>query len=323
VHQQKLPDTTFERLQELNLRWYNRLDTLIDRMTQPMYRMSYYPWIVQHVELGEIDRQIKIFGSLIKQELERLGAPDPRVEVLPSLEVPEQIKQIATGGAEIALMNPLGFVFARQGTGGARSPLEAVAVALRIIDGKVGKVYFSQLYTAKKTAIRTREQVANRSIGYGLPYSTSNFLVAAARLLEVGVHPLTGVTRVEFLKGHDVVAKAVYEGRVDVGAGHDGVIVDLANQPGYGDAADVLVQIARSPPIPSDPIVTNIPNDAERQRVQRAIVAAGNSDAGKSALKIFWGNAQGLEVTDTASYANLSEALKDLRLGAADLLPKT
>jgi hypothetical protein len=43
-------------------------------MAQPMYRMSYYPWIVQHVELGEIDRQIKIFGSLIKQELERLGA---------------------------------------------------------------------------------------------------------------------------------------------------------------------------------------------------------------------------------------------------------
>jgi phosphonate transport system substrate-binding protein len=287
-----------------------------------MYRLSYYPWITQHVARDEINRQIKIFGSLIKEELKRLGAPDPGVEVLAPLDVPEQIKQIVAGDAEIALMNPLGFIFARQQQT-RRPSVEAVAVALRIIDGKVGRMYFAQLYTSKKTAIRKREQVVNRSIGYGVPFSTSNFLLPAAMLLEVGIHPLVGVTRVEFLKGHDVVAKAVYEGRVDVGAGHDGVIVDLANQPGYGDAADVLVQIARSPPIPSDPIVTNIPNDAERQRVQRAIVAAGNSDAGKSALKIFWGNAQGLEVTDTASYANLSEALKDLRLGAADLLPKT
>jgi phosphonate transport system substrate-binding protein len=287
-----------------------------------MYRLSYYPWITQHVARDEIDRQIKIFGSLIKQELERLGAPDPRVEVLAPLDVPAQIKQILAGDAEIALMNPLGFIFARQQQT-RRPSVEAVAVALRIIDGKVGKVYFAQLYTAKKTAIRKREQVANRSIGYGVPFSTSNFLLPAAMLLEVGVHPLVGVTRVEFLKGHEIVAKAVYEGKVEVGAGHDGVIVDLANQPGYGDAADVLVQIARSPPIPSDPIVVNIPNAAERQRVQKAIVAAGNSDAGKSALKLFWGNAQGLEVTDTASYANLSEALKDLRLGAADLLPKT
>ena len=283
-----------------------------------MYRLSYYPWITQNVAPAEIDRQIKIFGSLISQELAGLGASDPRVEVLAPLDVPAQIDQIFAGEAEIALMNPLGFVFARQRTGN----VEAVAVALRIIDGKVGKVYFAQLYTTKKTAIRTREQVAGRSIGYGVPYSTSNFLLPAAMLLEVGVHPLAGIARVEFLKGHEIVARAVYEGKVDVGAGHDGVIVDLANQPGYGDAADALFQIARSPAIPSDPIVTNIPDMADRQKVQQAIVSAGNSVNGKSALKIFWGNTQGLDATDTASYANLSDALKRLRLTETDLLPK-
>jgi phosphonate transport system substrate-binding protein len=283
-----------------------------------MFRLSYYPWITQNVAADEIDRQVKIFGSLIAQELGRLSAPDPRVEVLAPLDVPAQIEQITTGNVEIALMNPLGFAFARARTGN----VEAVAVALRIIDGKVGKVYFSQLYTSKKTAIRKPEQVAGRSIGYGVPFSTSNFLVPAAMLLAVGIHPLVGVARVEFLKGHELVARAVYEGKVDVGAGHDGVIVDLANQPGFGDAGDVLVQIARSAPIPSDPIVANVPDAGNRQRLQKAIVAAGNSVAGKGALKIFWGNTQGLEVTDTPSYAGLGDDLKRLRLTEADLLPK-
>lgn len=283
-----------------------------------VYRLSYYPWLTQNVPLPEIDRQINIFAALITEQLARSGAADPNVKVLPPLDVPEQIEQIIAGEADIALMNPLGFVFARVKSG----DLEAVAVALRIIDGRVGKVYFAQLYTARKTAIRTLERVAGRSIGYGVPYSTSNFLMPAAMLLTAGVHPLVGAARIEFLKGHEIVAKAVYEGKIDVGAGHDGVIVDLANQPGFGDASEVLIQIGRSPPIPSDPIVTNIKNAADRQRVQEAIIAAGNSSAGKNALKIFWGNTQGLEATNAAQYDGIAEALKQLRLTQTDLLPK-
>ncbi len=282
-----------------------------------MYRLSYYPWLTQNVPATEIDRQIRRYAGLAAEQLARLKDPDPRVEVLPPADVPEQISQLVENKAEIALMNPLGFVFARNRTGN----VSAEAVALRIIDGKVGSVYFAQLYTHKKTAIRRPEQAKGRSIGYGVSYSTSNFLIPAYLLRKAGVHPLLGFGRVEFLKGHEVVARAVYEGKVEVGAGHDGVIVDLSNQPGYGDAGEVLLQIARSDPIPSDPVVVSVTDDAARQRLREALVAAGNTPAGKEALKIFWGNTQGLAPTDTSKYDGLSEALKRLKLDETDLLP--
>ena len=214
-------------------------------------------------------------------------------------------------------MNPLGFVFARNRIGYA----EAVAIAQRIIDGKVGVVYFAQLYAHKKSAIRELKDAVGRSVGYGHSYSTSNFLIPAFMLREAGIHPQFGFSRIEFLKGHEIVARAVYEGKTDLGAGHDGVIIDLSRQPGYGDAQDVLVQVARSKPIPSDPIVVTIRDAAERTMIQKALVAASKTPQGVAALKIFWGNTQGLEETNTDFYKVLIDALKTLKLDQSDLLP--
>lgn len=283
-----------------------------------MYRLSYYPWLTQNISQETILAQIKIFAREIEGQLRRLGQQDPQVQVLPPMEVPEQIDQIVAGAAEIALMNPLGFVFARRRTG----DVEAVAVAQRIIDGKKGVLYFAQLYTHRKTAIRSLADAAGRSIGFGLSYSTSNFLVPAAMLKQAGVHPLTGFGRIEFLKGHEIIARAVYDGKVEVGAGHDGVVLDLARQPGYGDAGDVLIQLARSQPIPSDPVVVSVEDPAERSLLKEAIVAAGGTADGIAALKIFWGNTQGLEATTSEFYQSLDGVLQALKFEEADLLPR-
>ncbi|MBC7820857.1 MAG: phosphate/phosphite/phosphonate ABC transporter substrate-binding protein [Planctomycetaceae bacterium] len=281
-----------------------------------MYRLSYYPWLTQNVPQAEIAVQINVFARAVEAELAKLGNKS-EVQVLPPAEVPDQIEQVVGGGAEIFLMNPLGFVFARNRTNNA----EAVAIAQRIIDGKVGVVYFAQLYAHKKSAIRELKDAIGRTVGYGHSYSTSNFLIPAFMLREAGIHPLFAFSRIEFLKGHEIVARAVYEGKVDLGAGHDGVLIDLSRQPGYGDAQEVLIQIARSKPIPSDPVVVTIRDAAERALVQKALVAAGKTPQGVAALKIFWGNTQGLEPTDTAFYNDLIEALKTLKLDQGDLLP--
>jgi phosphonate transport system substrate-binding protein len=282
-----------------------------------MYRLSYYPWITQHVAPDQIDAQIKMFAGEIQNELAKLRL-DPHVQVLPPVDVPAQIDQLVAGDAEIALMNPLGLVFARQRS----EAIEAVAVAQRIIDGQVGTKYFAQLYARKDSAIGKLKDVAGRSVGYGQSFSTSNFLMPALMLHAAGVHPLCGFMRVEFLMGHDIVARAVYWGKVVLGAGHDGVIDDLARQPGFEDAKDVLQQIKRSEPIPSDPVAVRIGDAAERDKVKQAVIAAGSTPAGKNALKIFWGNVQGLETTATSEYKVLRDALDELRLGAEDLLPK-
>jgi phosphonate transport system substrate-binding protein len=91
--------------------------------------------------------------------------------------------------------------------------------------------------------IHKLEQLRGRAIGYGTPYSTSNFLIPALEIKKAGLHPFTAFSRIEFVGGHELVAKAVYEGRLDAGAGHDGVIADLSNQYGYGDSAEKLVTL--------------------------------------------------------------------------------
>jgi phosphonate transport system substrate-binding protein len=237
------------------------------------------------------------------------------VQVLPPIDVPQQIKQVIDGSVDIALMNPLGFVCAR--LMGANA--EAVAVAKRVIDNKEGIEYFAQLYARKKTAIKNLKDA--KSIGYGAVFSTSNFLFPALMLKKAGVHPLLGIDCVQFLKGHDSVAEAVYDGVVDIGAGHDGVINNLANRRGYGDARDVLERVQRSDPIPSDPVVVTNSNAGQRDQLKEAIVAAGNTQDGRAALGKFWGDAKGLQKTTSAAYEVVKEALKLLKLEPSDILP--
>jgi phosphonate transport system substrate-binding protein len=284
------------------------------------YRLSYYPWITQHRPAAEVHMHVENFAAAVSRQL---GAGDT-VRVLPPLEVDKQIDQILRGDSELALMNPLGYVFARRRPNGAS--VASIAIALRRIDGVVGDTYFAQVYTRNTSALRTGDpqlaaKLRGRSIGYGVPYSTSNFLVNAYALKQkLRVHPFTHFGRVEFLGGHDIVAKAVYEGRVDVGAGHDGVIVDLANQAGYGDANEKLVQLVRSDPIPSDPVVVRIADEKVRQRMQAALVGAGETADGRAALEGFWGMAQGLRPIGADKYDMLNATMNALSLEESDLL---
>ncbi|HJY78221.1 MAG TPA: phosphate/phosphite/phosphonate ABC transporter substrate-binding protein [Burkholderiales bacterium] len=288
------------------------------------YRLTYYPWITQSKTPPQLDQYIRLFAGEVEAQLGRLNA-GIKIEVLPPIEVPAQIAAITSGACEIALMNPLGYIFARR-----RNPAVVPSVlALRIVDGKPGPTYFAQIYTRKKTAITEADlgKMKGRSIGFGVAYSTSNFLMPAYELTmmgrqktDKGLHPLTAFSRVEYYGGHPEVAKAVYEGRVDVGAGHDGVIDDLATQYGYGDAKDCLVRLVRTRPIPSDPIVVSVKNEKDRSVLQECFVAAGKTANGAEALKQFWGNAQGLANTEAKAYDELEQILKELSLSDADVL---
>jgi phosphonate transport system substrate-binding protein len=283
------------------------------------FRLSLYPWITQHISATELRAQIESFGSVLQEQLSDCFGSGVRLEVLEPLDVSPQISQLAAGGADIALMNPLGYIFARQ----QNQDIDVVAVAERIIDGKPGTTYFSQVYTHVQTAIRHIEQFRGRSIGFGVAFSTSNFLVPAAELKARGINPLSAFQRVEFLGGHDLVAQAVYERKIDLGAGHDGVINDLSNQYGYGDARQQLVTILRSAPIPSDPIAALIPDPDVKGGVQDALIKAGRIETGKDALVRFWGGVVGLQPITADSYDELESMLANLGFTADDLLRRS
>lgn len=135
-----------------------------------------------------------------------------------------------------------------------------------------------------------------------------------------GVNPLTGFTRLQFLGGHDSVAKAVYAGNVDVGAGHDGVIADLARQPGFGDAKARLVRLGWTNEIPSDPIVANIADPKARGALADAMVKACNDATASAALSRFWGGVTKLAKQTSKEYALLGDAMDALGLSDHDVL---
>lgn len=281
------------------------------------FDLGYYPWIVQHVPQDKLKSHVKIFAAALERELQK-DLPGATVYVTDPVDVAPQIERIIAKPRTIELMNPLGFVFGRQKS----KKLEAVAVAQRIIDGKVGATYFAQLYTHIDHGVTSIEQAAQKSVGYGVSFSTSNFLIPALELQKKKIHPFCGFKDITFVGGHDTVAKAIYNKEIVLGAGHDGVIIDLSNQPGFADAKQKLKQLVRSPPIPSDPVVVNIASADERKAVTKALVRAGKTPDGKQALSDFWGKVQGLEATTSKKYDVIGTAIEKLGFEPEDLFPK-
>jgi phosphonate transport system substrate-binding protein len=295
---------------------------------------SYYSWISQKLTGEPLKQAIARFVQLLNDALRSMPENDFEIDAPVVFDVPKQMEDIKTAPVgvvgKIALMNPLGYLLARKNKAGqVDEQVRAIAVVLRPEIGKppneakaVPK-YKAQLYTNVKTGIKNLEQVRGCLLGFGSSHSTSNFLVPAAHLLRKGIHPLSAFKRVEFTGGHREAALALYMGELEVGAGHDGVIVDLASE--FKDATKVLKTIEGgwSEDIPSDPVVMNAP-DATRERIFQALVkvAAPNKpdSEGNAAVESFWGTKQGFETIVPDAYDVLFKSMKLLNLEQKDLM---
>jgi phosphonate transport system substrate-binding protein len=287
-------------------------------------RLTYYPDITQHRSPAAIRESVEFFSQTLAAELSRRSGSAHAIDVLPVMSVPQQTSAIADGACEIALIKPSSYVYAHR-----RNPaVVPAAVALRTINGKVGDTYFAQIYAHADLGVTTfaqlkaacrRPLLQRPSIGFGDPFSTSNFLVNAALLNDEGCNPFTRFRRMEFFGGHDGTVQAVYARKADVGAGHDGVIVDLARQPGFADAATRLIHIGKRD-IHSDPVAVNIADAALRAHLEQSLLTIGTIPDIQNALDIFWGAVRGLGPTRHQNYASIEQSIDSLGLSESDVL---
>jgi ABC-type phosphate/phosphonate transport system substrate-binding protein len=293
--------------------------------------LSYYPWITQSISGAPLHKAIVDFADLLQAELRRGMGEATHLKPLDAMEVPAQLTQMKDMPTneltcKIGLLNPLGFALVNKQV----PTIESVAVIRRKIGADpAGPTYKAQLYAHRKTFLTSQRDVKlvrGRSVGFGSRQSTSNFLVPAIMLLDAGIHPLNGLSRIEFTGGHDKSAAAVYEGRVEVGAGHDGVIFDLATKPGYADAEQVLQRIDFSKDIPSDPVAVHTSDPAVRDQVRDALLRVAKPNdrpsAGNQVVKRFWGTDEGFEPIASSKYAVLFDHMKRLNLGENDMIGK-
>lgn len=291
-------------------------------------QLTYYPWITQSISGSALATAIKSFADILSADLRTRLGDAVSIDVLPELDVSDQIAHIkarpAAGvDAVVALMNPLGYAAARE----SEPAVVAITVVRRQIPGSPpGPTYRAQIYVNALSGISRLEELRKRSFAFGSPQSTSNFLMPAHLLWTKGIHPLHAFNTVTFAGGHDKAAEAVYKGLVDAGAGHDGVIVDLATKRGYSNAAERLTRIAWSPDIPSDPVAYR-GSDVDLQAAVLASLCAiaptnDAAAAGNQAIKAFWGTTEGLEPIAPDAYAVLLSSAKDLGLRPDDMLRK-
>ena len=99
-------------------------------------KLCYYPWITQYIPPEEIYKQIGVLAQETGKELSSLLGESANIEVLKPVEVPEQIRMIVARECNIALMNPLGYVFANS----RNKSVRAQVVALR----EIGSEEFSE-----------------------------------------------------------------------------------------------------------------------------------------------------------------------------------
>jgi phosphate/phosphite/phosphonate ABC transporter binding protein len=291
-------------------------------------QLTYYPWITQSISGAALATAIKSFATVLATDLgARLGEA-VGIDVLPEMDVSDQIAHVKAPPAAgidgvLALMNPLGYAAANA----AEPAVVAVTVVRRQIPGSAaGPTYRAQIYVNALSGITRLAELRNRTFAFGSPQSTSNFLMPAHLLWSNGVHPLHAFSTLLFAGGHDTVAQAVYKGQVDAGAGHDGVIIDLATKRGYSNAAERLTRIAWSHDIPSDPVVLRTGDGAFQAAMVASLcaIAPVNKAAapGNQAIKTFWGTAEGLEPIAPNAYAVLLSSAAHLGLRPDDMLKK-
>ena len=284
-------------------------------------RLTYYPDITQDVPDAHVRDAVVEFSEALAIQLSTQLGSAVKVEVPSVMEVPDQFRDLLSGNSHIALMKPVAYVFAHN----ANPEIVPACVAHRPIDGAVGTFYFTQIYARAELGVHSLKDLRDYGSGklriaYGDRFSTSNFLISASLLRKNRIHPFLHFRSISFEGGHDLAAKAVYEGRADVGAGHDGVIKILAKS--FPDAEDTLVQVGREN-IHSDPVVVHtgiLPSGVTLAAIQDACSVVAKTPVGQRTLDLFWGWVKDLSPTRHENYDSIEAAITNLGLNVSDML---
>lgn len=281
-------------------------------------QLSYYPDITQYSTQEAIRKSVLEFSQILSNDYSKRLNQEIEIEVLPVLDVKSQteLMQNPNENCVIGLMKPVSYVLARQ----QNQNVFAAGVAWREISGVENDNYIGQLFVHKNSGIKSFKDINKKHrIAYGDSFSTSNFLIQAAELYKNGIHPFTGFRISKFFGGHDGTAKAVYYNEADIGAGHDGAIILLANEKGYEDANEVLIPISKVE-IYSDPVAVRTDLLPDIEKFTDSLISISKNPTVQKLLQNFWGNVTRLGKADPSKYSSIEEALTALNLKAKDVL---
>lgn len=153
------------------------------------------------------------------------------------------VEAMANGLADIAWFGPVSYLQAKE-RGGAE--------LLAISESKGDAVYYSGIFIAADSDIKSLSDLKGKKMAFGDPSSTSSFNFPVAMLLSGGVDPSKDLSKVFITGSHSNSIAALVDGKVDACA---------CSFPSFGKAVEAGVvdpekfkPLMKSDPIPNPPL---------------------------------------------------------------------
>lgn len=227
------------------------------------------------------------------------------------------IKAFANNEADVAFMNTLGYLMARDWAG--------AEARLLLVYGDVYKTYRGVVIARVGSEINSVEDLSGKTIAFSDPFSAGGYLYTLKLLNERGVKP----GKVVFAGGHKKAVEMVYSGLADAaGVYHErpagsGLARD-ARAELLSERPDVMARvkiIALTDEIPSGPVAFNrkLP-DPVKSKLTEALARFSKTEEGRGVLGNLY-NASGLEPTSDSNYNGVQDVIKKLGHSVEEMVP--
>lgn len=157
------------------------------------------------------------------------------------------IQNMLTHEYDLALLAPLAYArYSNQAETPAYSP-----IVQPVRHGE--EFYRGIIFTHSESNIHTLSDLEGKSIAFVDRDSASGYLYPRARLLQEGIVPEEFFSSIDFLGRHDLVVRAVYNGKYDAGVTYDDARPENIPEEAHPD--EMLPILARTEKIPTEPTV--------------------------------------------------------------------
>lgn len=221
------------------------------------------------------------------------------------------VEALGTKRADIAMMNTFGYLLAH----------EKFGARVRLIGLFKGTDEYWGQIIARTDGPKTLKDLNGKKFAFVDPASTSGHLLAVKLFRDAGIKPKEFI----FAGRHDSVALMVYQKRVDAGAtfhalpdnGEPQDARKLIKQQ-YPDVYDKVRILAKTGPIPNDPIVfrKDFPVDLQ-EKIVASIKNYLKTPDGKVVLDGLY-HMDGVKDATDADYDNIRKTLLDLGASASE-----
>jgi len=239
------------------------------------------------------------------------------IKTIPSPDFISIIKAFSNKNADVAFINTLGYLMARDWT-----KAEARLIS---IYGDVYKDYQGEILVQVKSGINTLSDLNGKKLAFADPFSASGYLYALKLLEENNVKP----GKIIYAGGHIKAVEMVYKGEVDAAATYhsrpsaEGIDKDARSElvKKYPDIFLKLKILALTDKIPNGPVAfrSDLPEDI-KNKLTDALLAFSKTVEGRLVLSNLY-NMTGLEPANDSDYDSVGQTIKKVGKSIEQMVP--